>query len=73
LKLSERWYPGWRAFLGSREIPVLRVDHALTGAVVPAGNGEIRFEFHSRYCRYGVAISLAAPLVAVVAFVQGAH
>jgi hypothetical protein len=73
LKLSESWYPGWRAFLGSHEIPVLRVDHALMGAVVPGGSGEVRFEFHSRYFRYGVAISLAALLAAVVALVQGAH
>jgi hypothetical protein len=63
LKLSESWYPGWRAFLGLNEIPIVRVDHALMGAVVPAGSGEIRFEFRSNYFRYGLAITVVALLV----------
>ena len=71
LKLSEAWYPGWRAFLGDREIPVLRVDHALMGAVVPAGSGEIRFEFRSNYFRCGLAISVVALLILMgLAFVE---
>src|ERR1039458_4124368 len=63
LKLSESWFPGWRAFLGRDEIPVVRVDHALMGAVVPAGSAEIRFEFRSNYFRYGLAITVMALLI----------
>jgi hypothetical protein len=29
LKLSVPWYPGWHAYTAGREMPVLRVDHAL--------------------------------------------
>ncbi len=49
LKLSVAWYPGWRATLNGGELPVVRVDHALMGAVVPAGDGEVEFRFHSNY------------------------
>jgi hypothetical protein len=62
LKLSVAWYPGWRATLNGGELPVLRVDHALMGAVVPAGDGEVEFRFHSNYFGAGLAITLVAAL-----------
>ena len=62
LKLSVTWYPGWRATLGGGELPVVRVDHALMGAVVPAGDGEVEFRFHSNYFAAGLAITLVAAL-----------
>jgi hypothetical protein len=60
LKLSEDWHPGWRASMGATDLPVVRVDHALMGAVVPAGTGEVTFRFHSTYFAIGAAITLAA-------------
>jgi hypothetical protein len=62
LKLSVDWYPGWRATLGGGELPVVRVDHALMGAVVPAGDREVEFRFHSNYFAPGLAITLVAAL-----------
>ena len=62
LKLSVAWYPGWRATLNGGELPVVRVDHALMGVVVPAGDGEVEFRFHSNYFGAGLAITLVAAL-----------
>jgi len=62
LKLSVAWYSGWRATLDGGDLPVVRVDHALMGAVVPAGDGEVEFRFHSNYFGAGLAITLAAAL-----------
>jgi hypothetical protein len=62
LKLSVAWYPGWRATLNGGDLPVVRVDHALMGAVVPAGDGEVEFRFHSNYFGAGLAITLMATL-----------
>ena len=62
LKLSVDWYPGWRAILNGGELPVVRVDHALMGAVVPAGDREVEFRFHSNYFLPGLAITLVAAL-----------
>ncbi|HWC96634.1 MAG TPA: YfhO family protein [Candidatus Sulfopaludibacter sp.] len=70
LKLSVPWYPGWTASLSGQELPVVRVDHALMGVVVPPGDGRVEFQFHSRYFATGVIASLAA-LVLMVWLVLG--
>jgi hypothetical protein len=62
LKLSVTWYPGWRATLNGGELPVVRVDHALMGVVVPAGDAEVEFRFHSNYFGAGLAITLMAAM-----------
>lgn len=67
LKLSVAWFPGWRATVGTRDLPVLRVDHALMGAVV-SGEGEVDFHFHSDYFAYGMIVfllcAIALPVIA---------
>jgi hypothetical protein len=60
LKLSVAWFPGWHATLGRAELPVLRVDHALMGVVVPAGEGDVEFRFQSNYFTIGMIVSLVA-------------
>jgi len=63
LKLSMAWYPGWTARVGGRETPVLRVDHAMMGVVVPAGERDVEFRFHSRWFVAGTVISIATALI----------
>lgn len=63
LKLSVPWYPGWRATIGPRRLPVLRVDHALMGVVVPPGEHEIEFTFAPRWFYPGAVISLLSSLL----------
>lgn len=58
LKLSVPWYPGWSARLRGRSLPILRVDHALMGVVVPAGEGVVEFHFESKWFPAGVMILL---------------
>ncbi|MGA2268440.1 MAG: YfhO family protein [Bryobacteraceae bacterium] len=70
LKLSVAWYPGWRAEVAGKELPILHVDHALMGVVVPPGDNEVAFTFHSNYFGTGLAISLIAGLV-LLASVRG--
>lgn len=60
LRLADAWYPGWQAAVEGQPVEVLRVNHALMGAVVPAGSHEVVFEFHPRLFRRGVWISLGA-------------
>jgi hypothetical protein len=64
LVLSEAYYPGWRAEVDGRPVPVYPTDTTLQGIVVPAGNHRIRFVFASTMFRAG-AFALAAGMVIV--------
>ncbi len=66
LKLSVAWYPGWRAEMDGQPLPIVRVDHALMGVIVPAGDNEVAFNFHSNRFGTGLAISLVSGLVLVL-------
>jgi hypothetical protein len=45
LVYSEAWAPGWRATINSAQQPVMQVDSALLGVVVPAGVTEVRLYY----------------------------
>jgi hypothetical protein len=45
LLLSDLWYEGWQATFDGRPVPILRVNHALRGVVVPAGRGTVMFRY----------------------------
>jgi hypothetical protein len=63
LRVSAAWYPGWRAEVEGDPLPVVRVDHALMGVVVPAGDNEVTLNFHSNRFGAGLTISLASGLL----------
>ncbi len=66
LRLSVTWFPGWRATADGRDCPVVRVDHALVGVIVPAGAHEAEVRFHSNYFGVGAALSAFGLLIAAV-------
>lgn len=66
LKLSVPWYPGWGASMGQRLLPVLRVDHALMGVVVPAGESDVEFVFQPYFFYAGAGVTVLACLVVVL-------
>ncbi len=43
--LADNFDSGWRAFRGQEELPVLRVNHAVRGMVVPAGESRIELRY----------------------------
>jgi hypothetical protein len=60
LRLSVPYFPGWRATVDGKGLPIVHVDLALMGVVVPAGDGELRFSFRSDTFGTGAAITLAS-------------
>jgi hypothetical protein len=70
LVLSESYYPGWRARIGNRDVPVQRANLALQGVSVPPGEHVVTFEFSPLSLRAGAAASLIA-LAALIGL--GAH
>jgi hypothetical protein len=68
LRVAIPSYPGWHASLNGVDLPTLTVDYALLGVVVPAGKGDIRMWYTSRYFWPGAivsALALGASLAAV--------
>lgn len=66
LVVSEIYHPNWHATVDGRKAPVLRVDVALRGVEVPAGQHEVRFKYAAGTVRGGLVVGLLALLVAAV-------
>ncbi|HEY1341774.1 MAG TPA: hypothetical protein VGF59_29885, partial [Bryobacteraceae bacterium] len=74
LKLAVDWFPGWHASLGGEELPIVRVDHAMMGAVAPAGEGEVDFFFRSNHFGTGLTVSvLTLAILLMLAWIKHAH
>ena len=60
LLLGDRFYPGWKAYVDGRPVPILRVNLLFRGVVLPPGEHEIAFRFAPASLRRGGWISLAS-------------
>jgi hypothetical protein len=69
LVLADLAYPGWRADLDGRAVPVHAVDGVLRGVIVPAGPHVVTV----RYRPTSVALGLLLTLVATIALVPYAR
>ncbi|HDQ26058.1 MAG TPA: hypothetical protein ENN43_04850 [bacterium] len=67
---AEGFFPGWRASVNGLDAEVLRVNHALCGVHVKAGESVIIFEYRERMLLPGFLLFLAAVMVWVVLFVR---
>jgi hypothetical protein len=60
--LVEQIFPGWRATVDGRDVPIERWRTAFMSIAIPPGEHDVRFEFHSTGLRIGAWISLATLL-----------
>jgi hypothetical protein len=65
LRVAIPWFPGWHATLDGSELPVMAVDRAFIGVVVPAGQAEVQLVYTSRWFVPGALISAVACVAAV--------
>ena len=61
--LTDRWDPGWAAYLNGESVPILTADHALRGVVVPAGKGTLEFRYEPASFRLGLGLATLAVMV----------
>ncbi|MFT3934715.1 MAG: YfhO family protein [Chitinophagaceae bacterium] len=65
--LSEIYYDkGWNAFIDGKKTDYLRVDYALRGLPIPAGEHTIEFKFEPQSYKIGNTLALIASLVAYI-------
>lgn len=56
---SEMYYPyGWKATIDGKEQQIIKVNYALRGMFVPAGNHKIEFKFEPQVVKTGSTIAL---------------
>ena len=69
LLFVDGFYPGWKATVDGREVPILPANNAFKAIVVPAGSSEVHFVFSSMRVAVGLALAgIAVVLIASTIF-----
>jgi hypothetical protein len=71
LLFVDSYYPGWKATVDGREVPILPGNNAFKAVVVPAGSSEVRFAFSSTRVTLGLVLAGIAMLLVVLAVLAG--
>lgn len=71
LALIEQAFPGWRASLDGRPLPIELWDQTFQAVRVPPGEHRVEFEFRSRGLRAGAVISAASLLAGCGLWIAG--
>lgn len=71
LVVSEPYFPGWRAWDGERELPVMRANVLFRALAVDSGVHRVRFEFRPQSWVLGRGLSMASLLAILVLFLSG--
>jgi hypothetical protein len=69
--LSDTYYPGWKATVNGRAVPIDRVDYVLRGVAVPAGVDRVVFTYDPSSYNVGGIVSEGALVVVVIALLFG--
>jgi hypothetical protein len=72
LRVGNAYFPGWTAngrtaTSNGQKLPVLPVDYALIGVVVPAGEGDLVLDYNSTYFVPAAVVTLGSLLACLVA------
>ncbi|MBN1936405.1 MAG: YfhO family protein [Anaerolineae bacterium] len=70
LVLSDTLYPGWKAFVDGREMPIYRANYAFRAVAVPSGEHTVSFTYQPSLFYVGAWISLSS--VGILVIVAGA-
>ena len=62
LVLTDTYFPGWKAFIGDLEVPILPADGAFRAIVAPPGQQKIFFRYMPVSFRMGLWITIASLL-----------
>ncbi len=71
MALSLPFYPGWHAEMDGVVLPLLRVNHSLSGVSVSAGEHHLQLRFRSNRLGMGALLSVAGMLLVGLLFWTG--
>src|SRR5690606_25233472 len=70
LVLSESWYPGWRARVDGRDVPVFPANIAMVGLPLNAGEHTVQLAYRPRQFLQGAFVSAASLVILVLLLVR---
>lgn len=65
--LTDLWYPGWRAYVGDREVPIERANYLFRAVRLGPGHSVVHFHFRPASLRLGLALSATTALLLLIA------
>ena len=65
LVLSEQYYPGWKAFVDGKRVPIYAVDGIFRGVFLEAGNHIVEFKYQPLSFIIGAVVSLSSLLTII--------
>jgi Bacterial membrane protein YfhO len=71
LVLGDNYYPGWKAFVDGREVPIERVDYLFRGVRIGPGASTVEFRYEPLSWRIGWIVSLIALIALIAAIAVG--
>lgn len=72
--LTDSYYPGWKAFVNGKHVPIIRANTVVRAVRVPAGRSQIEFRYAPWSFYLGVGAATAAIAIGLLALIrQHAH
>lgn len=69
LVTTETWFPGWKAFVDGKPVPIYRVNYNYRGVFVGAGKHHVLYKYDPWKFKLGAAISLATFLFVIAVLI----
>lgn len=69
--LSDTWHSNWTAVLNGKKVPIVKVDKAFRGVVVPTGSFVIRMEYQPKTLPWAIGSSIL--MIALLLFLMLRH
>lgn len=66
LVLSELFYPGWKAFVNNKEVPILKVNGVVRGVYLEGGRNDIVFKYFPESLKLGIIVTAVSLTLFVV-------
>jgi len=68
LVLSDRYYPGWKAYIDGKKTKIYRTNGIVRGIIVPAGSHVVKFVYLPKSFIIGLLLSITSVIIFIITF-----